>query len=86
MTRSENGAPEEPRADADSLRRAARAFELGDFATVRRLCDELKDASDPRISQLAAKLHAQTRPDRAEYLVLALCLLFFGWVVARYLL
>lgn len=87
MTESPSEAlPEGRSAEAATLRRAAEAFEVGDFATVRKLCDQLSQSLDPDVVRVAGELRSRTEPDWAQRIVLVGCLIFFGWVVSRYLL
>lgn len=81
--------PPKPMLQVDSehvnkLRQASRAFEVGDFATVRRLCDELATASDPDVVGLAAKLRERTQVDRLQVVILVGCALLFAYVVWRF--
>ncbi len=87
MIESSSDAPPDRRsAETDTLRRATEAFEVGDFATVRKLCDQLSLSSDSDVLRVAKELRSRTEPDWAQRVVLVGCLIFFGWAISRYLL
>ncbi len=63
---------------------AERAFERGDYKTVRLLCNRAIASSDADTARAAEVLLRRTQPDPAQILVLVGCLLFFAWAVWRY--
>ena len=62
---------------ASSLRAAQRAFDAGDFREVRRLAKPLSHSSDADTAREALSLLGKISADLAQYVVLALSLLFF---------
>lgn len=97
MTTGEAGADQgsagkdEPRPGAgtpagEALARAERAFELGDFAEVRRLVRPLLAAEPREVADAARVLHARVSVDRAQVVVIVACLVVLAVVVARYVL
>jgi hypothetical protein len=72
--------------DGEALARAARAFELGRFAEVRRLCAPLRSASSPEVAEAAGALLRRVSVDPAQIIVLLGSLGLFVWIVLRYVL
>ena len=71
--------------DRGKLDAARRAFEAGNYARVRHLCDALTHSADTDTAREAAELRKRTGIDVVQPVVLGLCLLFFCFVVWKYL-
>ena len=72
--------------EGEALRKAHRAFELGDFRKVRELCAPLSDAPDPSVASAAADLSRRVSVDPVQLAVLGLCLVVFSFIVYVYVL
>ncbi|MEM9190455.1 MAG: hypothetical protein AAGF12_14815 [Myxococcota bacterium] len=78
-----------PGADTESgikLRRAYRAFERGDYQTVRTLCDELSNDKDKDIVLSAADIRRRTEVDPVQIGVVLACVILFGVIAYFYVL
>lgn len=65
------------------LQRVAQAFELGDFAEVRRLAPRLvQSAREPDVRRAAEELLERTRPDPLLLWLLGLALALFAFVAS----
>lgn len=86
---AEAGAEAPARADAEStdarLARVQAAFERGDYAEVRSLAAPLVAEGGP-LGESAADLVQRTKVDPAQVGVLVGCLLFFLYIVWKYVL
>jgi hypothetical protein len=72
--------------DGDKLRKAVRAFEVGDYALVRTLTDELGRCDEPAIRKSAAALRDRIGIDPIQIAVIAACALVlltivYVWVI-----
>ena len=76
-----------PRASAptEALLAAEAAFERGDYAEVRQLATPLAQGKGPT-AEAAAGLLQRTRVDPAQVGVVVACLLFFCFIVWKYVL
>jgi len=72
--------------DGDKLRDAHRAFEVGDYAQVRRTTRSLADASDPDVTKAASELRARTEVDPIQIGVLLGCLVLLVFLTYVYVL
>lgn len=91
MTAPETPSEETPRPGAgtpagDALARAERAFELGDYAEVRRLCAPLVGAEAADVAAAARALVRRTSVDPVQVAVLVASFGLFLWIVFRYVL
>src|SRR5262245_23906691 len=59
--------------DGETLRKAARAFEVGDYALVRRLCAELENAADPSVRDAARDFAARIAIDPVQVVIVLAC-------------
>lgn len=70
--------------EGEQLALATRAFELGDYARVRQLCNGLREARQDDVARAARELDARTRVDPVQIAVLCACLAFFLWIAYVY--
>jgi hypothetical protein len=72
--------------EGEALARAMRAFELGNFAEVRRLCRPLTSASSTEVAEVAKALLRRISVDPMQIAILLGSLGLFVWIVLRYVL
>lgn len=84
MSATRTELPGEGTEDGARLREAFVAFESGDFAGVRRLAGGLAGSREPDVARVAKELATRVGVDPVAVGAFALCLLFFGLVVQRY--
>lgn len=73
----------QPQDDPD-FTEAWKAYERGDFRSVRTIARASAGASKPTVKRVAGDLLRRTGVDSAQVLVLTACALFFAWAVWRY--
>lgn len=69
--------------EGETLAEAWEAFDRGEWATTRQLCDELRGAS-PEVARAARRLRRRAGVDRVQLAVLGLCLAIFLVIVYVY--
>jgi len=70
--------------DGDKLAHAHAAFAAGDYARVRRLCDELGGARRDDVAAAARDLRRRTQIDPMQVAVIVLCLILFVAIAYTY--
>ncbi len=73
--------PGEGTADGDKLRQAHRAFEVGDYATVRALTRALEDSAGPAVASAARALRKRVEIDPIQVVVLSCCAAVVGAIL-----
>lgn len=68
----------------EKLGRARAAFDAGNYKLVRTLCRELEHSSASEISKSAIELRKRTDIDPVQLAVIGSCLVFFLWIVFKY--
>lgn len=68
------------------LQDAHEAFERGDYVSVRELTTKLETTSDKDVANAALALRNRTSVDPAQIAILAACVLFFMFIVWKYVL
>jgi hypothetical protein len=66
------------------LARAVSAYEAGDFAAVRGLCEPLRNAPDRDLAERAAKLAAKVATEPTSFFAIACCLVLVVGIVVGY--
>jgi hypothetical protein len=72
--------------EGDALARATRAFELGSYAEVRRLCGPLRSSSSAEVADAANALLRRISVDPMQIAVLVGSFGLFAWIVFHYVL
>jgi len=78
--------PGEGTPEGERLAQAHAAFERGDYARVRELCDTLVEASADDVARAARELRSRTEIDPVQVGVVLACLVLFGIIAYTYVL
>lgn len=76
--------PGEGTPEGEKLAAAHAAFERGDYARVRELCDELREAPRDDVALAARELRKRTEVDPVQVGVVLACLVLFGIIAYTY--